>query len=123
MYVFTGKLKVKRDTEQVNDRFKKREFVVTDDSSNYPQHVMFQLVQERCDLIDQFEPGEDIKVSFRLKGREWQKPNTDKVLYFNSLEAWKIEGAGPPSQSDQPPMPTSEEEPPPMDDEDDDLPF
>ena len=88
-----GKLKVKGDEVQVSDKFRKREFVVTiDASSAYPQHVQFQLVQDKCGLIEGFGIGEEISVSFNLRGREWTKDN--QVKYFNSLDAWKIERLG-----------------------------
>lgn len=95
-----GKLKVKGDEVQVSDKFRKREFVVTiDASSAYPQHVQFQLVQDKCSLIDGFQIEEEISVSFNLRGREWTKDN--QVKYFNSLDAWKIERVsnGNPTQS------------------------
>lgn len=94
MYQLTGKLRVKKQTQQVTDSFKKREFVITDDSSNYPQHVLFQLIQDKCDLLDPFNEGEEVKVSFNLRGREWTNPKDGEVRFFNSLDAWKLEKVG-----------------------------
>lgn len=88
----TGTLKVKMDTQVVSEKFSKREFVLTTDAgSNYPQHVTFQLTQEKCNLIDSFQPGDEMKVSFNVRGREWNGPNG--IRYFNTLEAWRIEKA------------------------------
>jgi len=87
----TGILKVKSNTQQVSDKFKKREFVITDNSSQYPQHISFQLVQDKCAIIDQYNVGDEIKVHFNLRGREWTSPQGE-IKYFNSLEAWRIEG-------------------------------
>lgn len=92
MFNITGILKVKGPEQQVSEKFRKREFVVTDNSSQYPQHISFQLTQDKCSLLDSYNVGSEIKVYFNLRGREW----TDKqgvTKYFNSLEAWKIEGA------------------------------
>lgn len=89
MFELTGKLKVKKDEQKVSDTFKKREFVVTDNNSNYPQHILFQLKQDKCRLLDDFNVGDEVKVSFFLSGREWQKDGV--VKYFNSLDAWKME--------------------------------
>jgi hypothetical protein len=100
MFQVQGVLKVKNNEVQVSDRFKKREFVLTiDPSSQYPQHVQFQLVQDKCSLINDVNVGEEIKVSFNLRGREWSRDND--VKYFNTLDAWRIERAGSasPSQS------------------------
>lgn len=92
-----GKLKLKGDVQAVSDRFRKREFVLTDDSSQYPQHITFQLTQDKCSLLDNINPGDEMTVSFNLRGREWTSPKGE-VKYFNSLEAWKID-AGSKSQS------------------------
>jgi len=93
-----GKLKVKGSEQAISDRFRKREFVLTDDSSQYPQHISFQLTQDKCALLDAFNIGDEMTVSFNLRGREWTSPKGE-VKYFNSLEAWRIEkGASTASQ-------------------------
>lgn len=90
----TGTLKVKMDTQVVSEKFSKREFVLTTDAgSNYPQQVTFQLTQDKCSLIDSYHPGDEMKVSFNLRGREWNGPNG--IRYFNTLEAWRVEKAQP----------------------------
>lgn len=124
MFSISGKLTVKKDTEQVTDKFRKREFVVTDESSQYPQEIIFQLVQDKVDLLDPFNEGEQIKVNFNLRGRRWTNPKTNETRFFNSLDAWRLEkeGNAAPSGSDLPPMPTSEPANMP-DDDSDDLPF
>jgi hypothetical protein len=93
MYTLTGTLKVKSDEQQVSEKFKKREFVIADNSSQYPQFISLQLTQDKCSAIDQYKVGEELKVFFNLRGREWTD-NKGQVKYFNSLEAWKIEAAG-----------------------------
>jgi len=97
MFKLSGTLKVKNDTVQVSEKFSKREFVLTDASSMYPQDIMFQLTQDKCSLIDAANVNDQIEVSFNLRGREWTSP-AGEVKYFNTLEAWRIEkvGAGQP---------------------------
>lgn len=86
----TGTLKTKFDTQKVSDRFQKREFVLTTEANTpYPQHVSFQVTQDKCNMLDQFNPGEEIRVQFNLRGREWNGPQG--IKYFNTLEAWRIE--------------------------------
>lgn len=85
----TGVLKVKRDTQQVSEKFSKREFVLTT-SGEYPQDILFQLTQDKCSLIDGFNVGQSLEVSFNLRGREWTNQQFE-VMYFNTLEAWKID--------------------------------
>jgi hypothetical protein len=90
----TGILKVKFDTNVVSERFKKRDFVLTvEPGSPYPQHVTFQLVQDKVSLIDNVNVGDEIKVLFNLKGREWTSPQGE-VKYFNTIDAWRIEKIG-----------------------------
>lgn len=97
----TGTLKAKFDTQKVSDRFSKREFVLTTEANTpYPQHVSFQVTQDKCSLLDQFNEGDELKVQFNLRGREWNGPQG--IKYFNTLEAWRIErfsNAGNPSSS------------------------
>lgn len=80
-------------TVQVNEKFSKREFVVTDASSMYPQDIMFQATQDKCALLDSIQQNEQVEVSFNLRGREWTSPQGE-VKYFNTLEAWRIEKIG-----------------------------
>ena len=86
----TGTLKAKFETTKVSDRFSKREFVLTTEANTpYPQHVSFQVTQVKCTMLDQFNEGDELKVQFNLRGREWNGPQG--IKYFNTLEAWRIE--------------------------------
>ncbi|MEM6877744.1 MAG: DUF3127 domain-containing protein [Bacteroidota bacterium] len=84
-----GKLHKKYETEQKTDSFKAREFVIEIDGGQYPQFVKFQLVQDRCGLIDDMAEGDAVKVHFDLRGREWQGK------YFTNLNAWRVEKLEP----------------------------
>ena len=89
MFKIKGEIKVIGEAVQVTEKFKKRAFVLIDDSSQYPQYINFQLVQDKCELIDGFHVGQRIEVNFNLRGREW----TDKtgiIKYFNTLDVWRI---------------------------------
>ncbi|MCB9223736.1 MAG: DUF3127 domain-containing protein [Crocinitomicaceae bacterium] len=94
MYTLKGELKVIENTQQISDSFKKREFVVLDASGQYAQTILFQLVQDRCELLDNFKVGDNVEVTFFLRGREWTNPKDGTVRYFNSLDAWKIDPLG-----------------------------
>ncbi|MFM9052684.1 MAG: DUF3127 domain-containing protein [Bacteroidota bacterium] len=90
----TGILKVKKSEQVVNDRFRKREFIVTVDDRGYLQFISFLCTQDRCDQLNNFNEGDTITVSFNIKGREWNSPQGE-IKYFNTLEAWRInKGAG-----------------------------
>jgi hypothetical protein len=82
-----GKLHRVFPTEQKSASFSAREFVLEIPDGNYPQLVKFQAVQDRCALLDNFREGDRVKVSFDLRGREWNGK------YLTNLNAWRIEGA------------------------------
>jgi hypothetical protein len=87
----TGKLRLKGQVQKVSEKFQKRDFVVsTDLGTPYPQHVSFQVTQDKCSLLDQFNEGDELRVHFNLRGREWHGQQGD-MKYFNTLEAWKLE--------------------------------
>ncbi len=102
----TGILKLVGATTRVSDKFQKREFVLTTEANTpYPQHVQFQVTQDKCSVLDSYNVGEEVKIQFNLRGREWNGP--EGVKYFNTLEAWKIERAGAAQSSSKPAAQTS----------------
>lgn len=122
MYKLTGTVKMVGETVQVTEKFSKREFVINDSSSMYPQDIIFQACQDRCSMLDGVEELDNLEVSFNLRGREWTSPSGE-VKYFNTLDAWRVEkvdpyNAGPAPQAKPSTAPTAAEE-----EEDDDLPF
>jgi hypothetical protein len=89
----TGKLHTIYETKQVSERFSKREFVVEmADNPKYPQTVLFQLTGDRCSQLDGMNVGDQVRIEFSLRGREWRSPSGE-VKYFNSLDVWKLEPA------------------------------
>ena len=85
-----GTIKKISDTVQISERFRKREFVIIYATNpEYPQPLQFEMVQDRCELLDSFEEGQQVEISFELRGREWINPQ-GQVKYFNSLQAWKV---------------------------------
>ncbi len=119
-----GKLIEIFETQQVSDRFRKREFVLEYATNpEYPEFLKFELVQDRCEQLDGFQVNETLQVRFDLKGRRWTD-RQGQVKYFNSLQAWQLSrlqadaqpSSEPPSVPQDMPLP---EPPPPGDD----LPF
>jgi len=88
-----GKLHKVFDTEQKSEKFRAREFVIEVADGKFPQMVKFQLTQDKCDVIDAHQEGEQITVHFDLRGREWNGK------YFTNLNAWRIEAASGAGQS------------------------
>jgi single-stranded DNA-binding protein len=91
----TGKLLVKYETQQVSEKFKKREFVIElaeeINGNIYTNFAKMQLVQNKCDIIDRFKEGDLVKVSFNIKGNKWERDG--KVNYITNLDAWRMESA------------------------------
>lgn len=120
-----GKLYKKFDTAQITETFKKREFVLEIEDGAYTQIIKFQLTQANCDKLDPYNEGDQLKVTFNLRGREYKKG--DQVSYFTNLDAWRLEkavadsGAAGTDTTDNMSFPTAGDEPG-MDDTDD-LPF
>jgi hypothetical protein len=128
-FEITGKLHKKFDTVQVNDRFKKREFVLETENGAYSELIKFQIVQDRCSVIDTFNEGQEVKVYFDLKGRAWTGRD-GTTSYFTNLQSWKVEAAAaaqaaaptPPASAGND-FPSAADAPPPSFGGNDDLPF
>ena len=85
-----GKLYAIKETQVISEKFKKKEFIV-ETEDQYPQFILIQLTQDRVDLINMFEVGDKVTVSINLRGRAWENPQGE-TKYFNTVEAWRIEG-------------------------------
>ena len=86
----TGKIKKIDETKTVGaSGFKIREMVVTTDEQ-YPQMLLVQFVQDKCDLLNNYKVGQDVKVAINLRGREWINPQGEAV-YFNTIQGWRVE--------------------------------
>ena len=121
-----GSIKVIGEVQEISATFKKRELVVSTDEQ-YPQTLSIEFIQDKTDLLNKFEVGQNVKVGINLRGREWENPQTKEIKYFNSIQGWRIELLGnsnsdddlPPIDNLSPFEPASE-----TNDEDlDDLPF
>lgn len=122
-----GRIKMIDETKTYgNNGFRKREVVVTTEEQ-YPQHILVEFVQDKTDLLNNFQVGQMVKISINLRGREWVNPQGE-TKYFNSIQGWRIENMEQASTENPniPPVPPMEAFEPADDvsDEDyDDLPF
>ncbi|MFB9055356.1 DUF3127 domain-containing protein [Mariniflexile ostreae] len=116
----TGKIKVLNETQNMGDNgFRKREAVITT-KEQYPQHILVEFIQDKCDLLNGYHVGQDVKINLHLKGREWVNPEGISK-YFNAIQGWRIELIDSPEPT---PNNQNEEEPASFIDEpDNDLPF
>jgi len=92
-YELTGKLVEKFDTQKIGENFQKREFILeiidNRNGTSYIDYVKFQIVKDKCGFLDNFDLNQDVKVSFNIRGRKFDKEG--KTSYFTNLEAWKLE--------------------------------
>lgn len=123
----TGSIKQIGKTQDVSDKFRKRELIITEPSGQRPQHIPVEFTQDRCGLLDGFNNGDEVTVTCFVNGREWTgKDGVTK--YFLSLSGNRIERAGAAPVAggrgsyQAAPAPTMADMPPVGGDEDD-LPF
>ncbi|MFK7812676.1 MAG: DUF3127 domain-containing protein [Maribacter sp.] len=122
-----GKVKMVGETQTFgNNGFRKRELVVTTEEQ-YPQHIMVEFVQDKTDLLNNFNVGQSVKIGINIRGREWTNPQGE-VKYFNSIQGWRIENlqAAQPAAAGIPPVPPAEAFAPAdnlKEEDHDDLPF
>ena len=86
MYESSGKLKWIGTTQSFASGFTKREFVITTAHDKYPQDLKFEVVKDKCSLLDNFQTGQDVQVSFDIRGNEYNGK------YYVNLACWKLQG-------------------------------
>lgn len=125
LVTLSGTVKVVGKTQQISEKFSKRELVVTEAGGQYPQHIPVEFTQDKTGLLDPFAPGDEVTVTCFINGREWTgKDGVTK--HFLSLKGDRIEkvgaqNAGPRSGGNAAPPPSMADMPPA--DGEDDLPF
>ncbi len=123
----TGRVRMIDQTKEVGSSgFKKRDIVVTTDEQ-YPQHILVQFVQDKCELLNNYQAGDNVKIDINLRGREWVNPQGETV-YFNTIQGWRISKiqAEAPAAPQIPQMPAAQAFEPATnfkEEEHDDLPF
>jgi len=110
-----GRIKSIGEIKTYGDNFRKREVVVTT-NEQYPQHLILEFVQDKCDVLNGYKVGQDVEIGINLRGREWVNPEGE-TKYFNTIQGWRIKesdssGAEEEEVTKQNPVP-----------QDDDLPF
>ena len=124
----TGKIKWIDEVKTYGSNgFRKREIVITT-QEQYPQNILVEFVQDKCELSDPYQIGQDVRIRINLRGREWINPE-GQTKYFNSIQGWRIDQLDQVSNNDesipvQKPFETTDLNKDQNDsDEEDDLPF
>ena len=121
-----GRIKMIGETQTFGaNGFRKREIVITTDEQ-YPQHILVEFIQDKTDLLNNYQVGQQVKININLRGREWVNPQGE-TKYFNSIQGWRIEALQPEAGGENlPPVPPADAFEPAGDlnqDDHDDLPF
>lgn len=82
-----GKLILKSEPKQVSEKFRVMDFVIETPDEKYPQKIQLQVLNDRIQEMDKFKTGEELEVTFDIRGREYNGK------YYNSLNAYKIESS------------------------------
>ena len=122
----SGKIKLINEAKEYgNNSFRKREVVITTEEQ-YPQDLLIEFVQDKCEILNSFQVGQSVKIDINLRGREWESPQGE-IKYFNSIQGWRIEKLFSEDENTNiPPVPPAEAFQPADElnqDEPDDLPF
>lgn len=92
--------------------FEKRDLVIVTEEQ-YPQTIIIQFTQQRCDLLESLQVGQNVKVYINIRGREWTNPQGE-TKYFNTIEGWKIEVIQTTNVANQQPVAQTAPAPPPQ---------
>jgi len=88
-----GTIKKIMEEQVFSEKFKKREFVIRS-SEQYPQDIIIEFTNDKCEILNLYKNGDHVRVSFDIRGRQWISPD-GKEKYFITLQAWRIESLSP----------------------------
>lgn len=89
-----GKVQEVGETQQVSETFKKRDLILAyAENPQFVEYIRFEATNDRVSNFDNLNVGDEVEVSFNLRGRPWT--NKDGLTtYFNSLVAWRVTKLG-----------------------------
>jgi hypothetical protein len=102
---------------RTGNQWKKQEFVV-ETQDQFPKKVCFTLFNDKVNLLNGINEGEELEISFDIESREFNNK------WYHNLNAWKIERmVHKVETSFQPPFSEADIPAEPFTGEPDDLPF
>lgn len=120
-YEYNGSLYKVEEKKQVSDSFTVQEFILRNSTDpNYPQYTKFQTSNKGIEWLEKANMGDDINVTFDVRGVKYADKKTGEEKFFTSLSAWKIEVVGQSSGSGVQAATASNQ---PSEPQEDDLPF
>ena len=104
----SGKIKLIGETKEYGSNgFRKRELVITT-QEQYPQNILVDFIQDKCEILNSYQPEDLVKIDINIRGREWTNKENE-VKYFNSIQGWRIEKIEESYDAQLPPLPTKDE--------------
>lgn len=79
----SGKILKIEDVKEISDKFKVKNFVVEQEDGKYSNYFPLQLINDKVDAIDGFKVGDNVTVSYYVKGSYSEKYDR----YFVNLNA------------------------------------
>ena len=92
MLTITGTIIKTFPEKHISPKFNTKEFVIETDDQ-YPQKVILTLINDKCDLLNQYSIGDEVKCHFNIHGREWLGHADGVARYYNTINVWKIVSA------------------------------
>ena len=75
--------------ESTYGKTRKKSLILTTEDK-YPQTLEIEFLNDKINLIEGYDVGEQVEIPINIRGREWTSPKGD-VRYYMSLIGWKID--------------------------------
>ena len=88
LYEMTGILLEVGEVQSFGEKgFTKREFIIEAGDEGYKQKIKFELHKERTTKTDGIGVGENLRVSFSIRGSEWKDRLFINLVAFNVIQS------------------------------------
>lgn len=88
-YQYSGRIDFVGQTEQVTEKFRKRVVWIynpaTSDKYDNSEYIQFEATQDNCGKLDMFKQGEQVTVTFAVRGRKYKRKTDGNDAVFSSL--------------------------------------
>lgn len=85
-----GKVYFKSEVELIGANQMKKQILVVETDHQFPQKLPVEFIKEKCDLLNNIQIGQQVKVSVNVRGNEYQDRNG--ITRFGlSFQGWKVE--------------------------------
>jgi len=71
------------ETEQITEKFRKKEVVINEKTDGYGSTLKIQAVNEIIDEIEKVGIGDVISTSCKVEGKQWKNSNGEMVVFNN----------------------------------------